>query len=225
MRCCAIRTNAPHTISWDEIIAAANNSGRLPIGRSDSGSQAADGARSDLHGFSDFFSSLFGGTGLGGESAQPEVDAGHLDITVEEMFTGTKRRVLLQEGGHPRQVDVQIPSGVADGQSLRISGIGGRQSLIFRIKVRPHSLYSVSARMCRSSCRWPLGAALGATRDSTDTRRVGGFNGARRRSGGSEIALAWTRHTGEPIRRSVRRHQSDDAAGAKRRRSGKRTSA
>ncbi len=118
---------------------------------------------SDLHGFSDFFSSLFGGTGLGGESAQPEVDAGHLDITVEEMFTGTKRRVLLQEGGHPRQVDVQIPSGVADGQSLRISGIGGRQSLIFRIKVRPHSLYSVSGKDVQIELPLaPWEAALGA---------------------------------------------------------------
>ena len=108
------------------------------------------GARrsSDLHGFSDFFSSLFGGTGLGGGGGggQPELDAGHLDITVEEMFTGTKRRVMLNEGGHPRQVDVQIPSGVTDGQPLRISGIGGRQSLIFRVKLRPHSLYSVSGK-------------------------------------------------------------------------------
>jgi curved DNA-binding protein len=118
---------------------------------------------SDLHGFSDFFSSLFGGTGFGGESAQPEVDAGHLEITVEEMFTGTKRRVLLQEGGHPRQVDVQIPGGVSDGPSLRISGIGGRQSLMFRIKVRPHSLYSVSGKDVQIELPLaPWEAALGA---------------------------------------------------------------
>jgi len=118
---------------------------------------------SDLHGFSDFFSSLFGGAGFGGEGAQPEVDAGNLDITVEEMFTGTKRRVTLHEGGHPRQVDVQIPSGVSDGQSLRVSGIGGRQSLIFRIKVRPHSLYSVSGKDVQIELPLaPWEAALGA---------------------------------------------------------------
>jgi curved DNA-binding protein len=111
--------------------------------------QAGGRRASDAHGFSDFFSSLFGGTGFGAAGfggAQPETDAGHLDITVEEMFTGTKRRVMLSEGGHPRQVDVQIPSGVSDGQSLRVSGVGGRQSLIFRVKLRPHSLYSVSGK-------------------------------------------------------------------------------
>src|SRR6202044_1363784 len=52
---------------------------------------------SDVHGFSDFFSSLFGGAGLGGgafgaEPSPSEVEAGSLEITVEEMFAGTKRR-------------------------------------------------------------------------------------------------------------------------------------
>jgi curved DNA-binding protein len=123
------------------------------------------GARrpSDLHGFSDFFSTLFGGAGLGAEPAQPEIDGGHLDITVEEMFSGTKRRVTLDEGGHARQVDVQIPAGVSDGQSLRISGVGGRQSLIFRVKLRSHPLYSVSGKDVQLDLPLaPWEAALGA---------------------------------------------------------------
>jgi curved DNA-binding protein len=99
----------------------------------------------DMHGFSDFFSSLFGG-GVGGAGPQSEADAGFLDVTVEEMYTGTRRRVTLNEGGHSRQVDVQIPSGVAEGQSLRIAGIGGRQSLIFRIRVRQHPVYTVNGK-------------------------------------------------------------------------------
>src|SRR5580693_2929241 len=54
---------------------------------------------SDLNGFSDFFSSLFGGGAHPGGAAMghQEADAGHLDITVEEAFAGTKRRVTLQE--------------------------------------------------------------------------------------------------------------------------------
>jgi curved DNA-binding protein len=116
---------------------------------------------SDLHGFSDFFSSLFGGAGPGG--ATPEADAGFLEVSVEEMFTGTRRRVTLNEGGQARQVDVQIPSGVAEGQSLRISGIGGRQSLIFRIRARPHPLYTVSGRDVQVELPLaPWEAALGA---------------------------------------------------------------
>jgi curved DNA-binding protein len=103
---------------------------------------------SDLNGFSDFFASLFGGAGFAGGGpgyggAQTEADAGHLDVTVEEAYTGTKRRVTLNENGRQRQVDVQIPAGVSEGQSLRIAGTGGRASLIFRIKLRPHHLYEV----------------------------------------------------------------------------------
>src|SRR5450631_323562 len=89
---------------------------------------------SDLNGFSDFFSSLFGGSGIGAGATGPaDSDAGHLDVTVEEAFAGTKRRVTLNENGRQRQVDVQIPGGVGEGQSLRIPGVGGRASLIFRV--------------------------------------------------------------------------------------------
>jgi curved DNA-binding protein len=103
---------------------------------------------SDMHGFSDFFSTLFGG-GMGGGGFQQsgqESDAGFIDVTVEEAFAGTKRRVMLNEGGNRRQVDVQIPAGVADGQSLRIGGIGGRPSLIFKVRLREHHLYELNGK-------------------------------------------------------------------------------
>jgi curved DNA-binding protein len=122
---------------------------------------------SDLNGFSDFFASLFGGpgsggSGLGGE-AHPDADAGHLDVTVEEAFAGTKRRVALNENGRQRLVDVQIPAGVTDGQSLRIAGTGGRASLVFRIKLRPHHLYEVVGKDVQIELPLaPWEAALGA---------------------------------------------------------------
>jgi curved DNA-binding protein len=119
---------------------------------------------SDLNGFSDFFSSLFGGGGLGGgNSGQSDADAGHLDVTVEEAFAGTKRRVALNEHGRQRQVDVQIPAGVTEGQPLRIPGIGGRASLIFRIRLRPHHLYEVAGKDVQIELPLaPWEAALGA---------------------------------------------------------------
>src|ERR1700737_4881942 len=115
---------------------------------------------SDLNGFSDFFSRLFGGAA----GAQPtEADAGHLDVTVEEAFAGTKRRVMLNEGGRGRAVDVQIPPGVSEGQSLRIPGIGGSASLIFRIRLRPHSLYVTQGKDVQIELPLaPWEAALGA---------------------------------------------------------------
>jgi curved DNA-binding protein len=119
---------------------------------------------SDLNGFSDFFSSLFGGSGFGADGAgQSDSDAGHLDVTVEEAFAGTKRRVMLTEGGRQRQVDVQIPAGVTEGQSLRIPAIGGRTSVIFRIRLRPHHLYEVLGKDVQIELPLaPWEAALGA---------------------------------------------------------------
>jgi curved DNA-binding protein len=114
---------------------------------------------SDLNGFSDFFSSLFGGSAA---EAGPEPDAGVLEVTVEEAYSGTKRRVAIHEGGRPRQVDVQIPSGIADGQALRIAGAGSGP-LLFRIKLRPHPLYSLHGKDVHIELPLaPWEAALGA---------------------------------------------------------------
>jgi curved DNA-binding protein len=119
---------------------------------------------SDINGFSDFFSSLFGGSATGSSNAgQADSDAGHLDVTVEEAFAGTKRRVTLSEHGRQRLVDVQIPAGVTEGQPLRIPGLGGRTSLIFRIRLRPHHLYEIVGKDVQIEVPLaPWEAALGA---------------------------------------------------------------
>jgi curved DNA-binding protein len=125
---------------------------------------------SDLNGFSDFFSSLFGGGGApggfgpgGGPAPQPEADAGVIEVTVEEAFSGTKRRVNVHEGGRARQVDVQIPAGIADGQALRIPGGGSRPALILRIRMRPHPLYTLHGKDVHIEMPVaPWEAALGA---------------------------------------------------------------
>jgi len=114
---------------------------------------------SDLNGFSDFFASLFGGAASG---PPLDADAGPLDVTLEEAFSGTKRRVMLNEGGRARSVEVQVPPGVTDGQSLRIAGGGGR-SLIFRIRLRAHALYAVQGKDVQVELPLaPWEAALGA---------------------------------------------------------------
>jgi curved DNA-binding protein len=118
---------------------------------------------SDVNGFSDFFSSLFGGSGIGAGSGPADADAGHLDVTVEEAFAGTKRRVTLNENGRQRQLNGQIPSGVTEGQSLRIPGVGGRTSLILRVRLRPHHLYDVIGKDVQIELPLaPWEAALGA---------------------------------------------------------------
>ena len=100
---------------------------------------------SDLNGFSDFFSSLFG-AGVGGGQARAEADAGSLEVSVEEAYAGTKRRVNLTDNGRTRPVEVQIPAGVTDGQALRIPGVGSRPALTFRVRLHPHPVFSTQAK-------------------------------------------------------------------------------
>ncbi|MEA3109737.1 MAG: curved DNA-binding protein [Gammaproteobacteria bacterium] len=124
---------------------------------------------SDLNGFSDFFSSLFG-TGAGmtggggpGSYAQPEADGGQIEVSIEEAYAGTRRRVTTHENGRARIVDVQIPAGVADGQALRVGGSGGRGNLILRVKLRPHPIFSLQGKDVQVELPLaPWEAALGA---------------------------------------------------------------
>jgi curved DNA-binding protein len=117
---------------------------------------------SDLNGFSDFFSSLFGGA-AGADHAQAETEAGQLEVTVEEAYAGTKRRVNINENGRARAVDVQIPPGITDGQALRITGLGSHPAMIFRVRLRPHALYVLQGKDVQIELPLaPWEAALGA---------------------------------------------------------------
>ncbi|HWJ33852.1 MAG TPA: DnaJ C-terminal domain-containing protein [Steroidobacteraceae bacterium] len=129
---------------------------------------------SDLNGFSDFFSSLFGAAGGGaagagtaggggaGGFAQREADGGQVEVSVEEAYAGTRRRVTINENGRARLVDVQIPAGVADGQALRVGGVG-RSALILRVKLRPHPIFVLQGKDVQVELPLaPWEAALGA---------------------------------------------------------------
>ena len=119
------------------------------------------GNAEDLNGFSEFFSRMFGADQQ--EFVQPEADAGNLEVTLEEAFTGTKRRVQLNERGRPRSIDVTIPPGVTEGQSLRIAGGNDRPALIFKVRVRPHNRFSLEGKDVTLDLPLaPWEAALGA---------------------------------------------------------------
>lgn len=107
-------------------------------------SQSGGHAFEDLNGFSDFFSTLFGHSG--GRAAPASEDAGEIEVTVEEAYGGTKRRITLAENGRARPVDIQIPAGVTDGQTLRVAGVGQRPAVLIRIRIRPHALYALDAK-------------------------------------------------------------------------------
>ena len=119
-------------------------------------------------GFSDFFSTLFGGAGgpagagMGGFAPEAEDSRDTLHVTLEESFHGGQRRVQLAGG---RTLEVRIPQGVTAGQTIRLSRqgrFGG--DLLLDVQFITHARYSVQGRDL--SCALPLApweAALGAS--------------------------------------------------------------
>ncbi len=123
-------------------------------------------------GFSDFFSSLFGGgggpfasAGAGPGARRSRAGRDHhasIEVDLEEAFAGTTRtlelkRPQLKEDGtlevKQHTVRVTIPAGVTEGQLIRLAGQGeagpggGRAGdLYLEVHIRPHRLFQLEGR-------------------------------------------------------------------------------
>jgi curved DNA-binding protein len=117
--------------SFDEFFA------RQEFGNDDSRVQFSD----------DLFERLFGGRtsgGTGGWAAGPL--RGHdrealLELSLEDALEGGRRRLILDD----REIDVNFPAGVRDGQLIRVGGRGGPGrdggppgDLYLRVALKPH---------------------------------------------------------------------------------------
>jgi curved DNA-binding protein len=115
--------------------------------------------------FSDFFRTFFGGEEPGaqgpthrsqtrGPRARRGRDMEHdVELTLEEAFSGTMRRMMLKQDGRARSIDVRIPPGVTDGSRVRLAGegqggMGGATSgdLFLRIHLAPHPVFERKGR-------------------------------------------------------------------------------
>ncbi len=145
----------------------------------------------DGAGFSDFFSSLFGGAspfggaGPGGGARATRSRAGRdhharMEIDLEEAYRGGTRTLELKRPDlkpdgtlelRAHTVRVTIPPGVTDGQQIRLTGqgeaspSGGRAGdLYLEVHVRPHRLFQLEARDVTLNLPVaPWEAALGAS--------------------------------------------------------------
>ena len=124
-------------------------------------------------GFSDFFSTIFGGRGQRGPTdwrtqGQPYGAPGQdyeqeVEITLEEAFSGTTR--ILQKDG--RRLEVKMPAGVETGSKVRMRGEGsaglgggGKGDLYLRVKVLPHHTFEREGQDLRCEISVDLYTAL-----------------------------------------------------------------
>ncbi|MDX6634918.1 MAG: curved DNA-binding protein [Solirubrobacterales bacterium] len=101
----------------------------------------------DGAGFSDFFESFFGGRrgasrGFEGFSMRGGDQEATVEVTLEEAARGGRQKISLADG---RDFEVQIPSGVRDGQKIRLAGQGGAGAsggpagdLFLRVRIKRH---------------------------------------------------------------------------------------
>ncbi len=112
---------------------------------------------------SDFFENLFGGLGGRATFRSRGFDtAAEVELTLEEAYRGTERRLSVQRlgadgEGRPRpftqQLNVRIPPGAVDGQQIRVAaqgqaGTGGAPpgDLFLQVRLLPHRWFRTEGR-------------------------------------------------------------------------------
>ncbi len=145
---------------------------RPPPGWHGRGGFETDASDPQSAGFSDFFDSLFArgaGQPQRGPSRRGADVSARLKIDLETAFVGGAQRVSLTRGGEQKSLDVKIPAGILNGQTIRLAGQGapgpaGAGDLMLEIEVPPHSRYELDGRdvVLRLPIT-PWEAALGAT--------------------------------------------------------------
>jgi curved DNA-binding protein len=124
--------------------------------------------------FSDFFHTFFGG------SFEPAAGRGRrtsrhtrgqdfeqvVDLSLEEVLTGTSRKVRSTRRGQERTVEVRIPAGVQDGARVRAAGEGGGSAhgpsgdLYLTVRLLPHPTFERRGRDLHTRVEIPLLTAV-----------------------------------------------------------------
>lgn len=81
--------------------------------------------------------------GFGGFSTKGQDVRARIDIDLEDAIRGTKKRIAFSDG---RTIEVAIPKGAQDGQTLRLKGQGapgrgGPGDALIDLSIRPHPIY------------------------------------------------------------------------------------
>lgn len=124
-------------------------------------------------GFSDFFETLFGGSGFGGPGAgahpqHPRHIEADIVVPLRDAYQGTKRTVqLTTANGESRSLNVTLPAGVRDGQKIRLkgqgsAGPGGIGDLLLKVQLQGDDTFRVAGDDIETTVRvYPWQIALG----------------------------------------------------------------
>jgi curved DNA-binding protein len=108
----------------------------------------------------------------GGWGPMPGADQeAQVELSVEEAYRGTRRKLTLSGPEGTRTIEVNIPAGVTDGQRIRLAGQGARGTdggqpgdLYLVVSIRPDDRYRVEGRNIFTRLPvTPWEAALGTT--------------------------------------------------------------
>ncbi|MFP4125213.1 MAG: DnaJ C-terminal domain-containing protein [Alphaproteobacteria bacterium] len=124
--------------------------------------RSGPGGPTDFGGFEDILSSVFGGGrgGFGFESAAAGGGDTRYEISLDflDAARGGKQRLTLADGS---TLDVNIPPGIEDGQTLRLKGQGaGGGDTLLTVKVRPHPRFERKGRDIHVDVEVPLATAV-----------------------------------------------------------------
>jgi DnaJ-class molecular chaperone len=66
-----------------------------------------------------------------------------LEVTLEDLYQGMERSILVEQPLGRKQVDIQIPKGTSSGESIYLSGEhDGVPNLVFLLQQRPHATFT-----------------------------------------------------------------------------------
>ncbi len=121
---------------------------------------------------SDLFAELFGARGAQGNAKGPDINY-TLSVDFIEAVNGAKKRVVMADG---KTIDISIPAGLQDGQSLRLRGqghpgigAGAPGDTLVEIHVKPHAVFHRDGNTIRSTLPVTIGEALAGAKLSVET--------------------------------------------------------
>lgn len=112
-----------------------------------------------------------GGAGVGRGGAPGADSEAEIELSVEDAYTGGRRRITLNTATGSRSYEVTIPAGISDGQRIRLAGQGASGSgggpsgdLYLVVHLASHPIYRVRGRDITVEVPVaPWEAALGAS--------------------------------------------------------------